>query len=720
MRASAGGDNGIAATTADRFDAVRALRWFSLILFLAVAAVGAVLSGPIFHMDEGSYLLNAAALAGKLRSSLVFGYYSGYSVLLVPAYLLLPAFAAIYHYALLVNALLLATLPFALVRILRWTVPEAAPRWHVLGAAVASCQTAVLTTSQMTISENLLIPLYAWLLACGASALFKRSNTDAVIAGAIAGCLFLVHPRGATMALPVLTALSLPCVRERGLRMPTLCLWLAAALVAALHVPLEWFAQKSADSQIVTYSLPILLGKLTSLRVWGQVAFNAFGTLTYSAIATFGVLFLGLRAATLRFSQMRPHRGEGIEPRDAVLLAATLGLLANIFVTAAYFNTPDRVDQLIYGRYTLPLLIPLLAFGLVQLRTANGGLPSPAWSATAATLGCIFVMALLFRFVPHPPADTWVHVNIIDLYIPFSLIGRVDWPTIGFYFCAIAFAIYSTCRVSPLAAAVLFGLINIAVAGFITIDQTLPSHALRARERQSEVAVREFEKATATPLCVSIASELDNWHSFDYQNWLFDRVDESAVVDRARCVHAIIASLTNQRPNYPRYRLISTDQSNPYGLFVEESPALASFAGSHALPPIDFPAPLAENERSAKIELLGIDKDPHVKVGQPFALNARVTHAGGNVVWPARFDPSPLLAIRVGARLDPLDAGGDPHVEFRADLPDSLDPGESATVHLDLGPISKAGRYTVTVGVLQEGFTWFDPTTSFTITATAP
>jgi hypothetical protein len=308
-----------------------------------------------------------------------------------------------------------------------------------------------------------------------------------------------------------------------------------------------------------------------------------------------------------------------------------------------------------------------------------------------------------------------VHVNVVDLYIPFTLAGRVDWPTIGFYFCLIAFALYSLCRISSRAAAILFALVNVGVAAYVTADMTVPSNALRARERQAEPFVRAFERATGTPICISISPGVDAWHGIDYQNWLFDRIDESAVVDRSRCIRGVIAPLDAPPPRYPGYRLVSTDLYNPYGLFLAQSDALDRYAATHALPPADFPHALPENERSADVEVIGLDDRTRIRTGYAFAFDTRITHVGGTVIWPARFDASPLLAMRVAARLDPLD-GGDAHVEFRADLPRSLAPGESAGATMVIGPLSKPGRYRVEVGAVQEGIAWFERTKTFTIT----
>lgn len=697
-----------------------ALRVFAGALFATLALVSLWMTGPLIHADEGSYLLNAAVLAGKLASSLSGGVYSGYSLLIVPGFLLFGSFGAIFHYVLIVNAALVASLPFALRRLLQCVAPDAGPTWRALAAAAASCQVAVLVNSQFALSENALATAYAWMLAFGATMLLRRKRSDAVVCGALAGALFLVHPRGAPMAVPVLLALSLPALRERSLRSSIFCLWFAAALVAAFHVPLEWLAKKSSDVEHLNYSVPFLLERLASAKALGQMIFNAFGAFTYIAVASFGLAVLGLfetlRAATRAWRQ----RGVGVPARDAVLLALLVGLAASLAVTAAYLNPPQRVDQVIYGRYTLPSVIPLLALGLLGLRTAFQGRLPTAWRAVATGFALIVLMGMAFHWLPHPPADRWVHINVLDLYIPFVAAERIDWPTIGFYFCFVAFGIYSIgAFVSTRLAGVVFAAFNLFVAGYITVDSTLPGNALRARERQAEIAVREFERSTHVPVCVGIADELDNWHALDYQVWLFDRIDQSAVVDRQHCVRGLIASMTEHRPPADQYRLISTDLYNPYGLFIQKSPALDAYAAAHPLPLADFPSPLPEDERSTKIELFGVGDGTRLNVGQPFTFRVRITNESKTLIWPALFDASPLKALRAGARIDPLD-GGDPHVEFRADLTASLKPGESTIADLTIGPIMTPGRYSLDVGALQEGIAWLIPTQTISIEVVAP
>lgn len=699
-------DSGEAVLTAldpalEETESGRLLRRFSLGLFLVLASVSLLMTGPLIHWDEGSYLLNAAAIAGKLHGNPANDYYSGYSLLLVPAFLLSGKFGTIYHYALIINAALLASLPFALWRIARTLTPQANPRWQVIAAIAASCQAAILANSQLALAENLLVPLYAWFIASGCIALSTRKLTHVLACGALAGALFVVHPRGLVMAVPVLTAFSLPVLRDRRSWMSLLVLWIGAAMVAGMHFPLEWLAEKSSNAPATAYGLGSVVSKALRRDSIGQIIFNAFGAFSYLVIATFGLLILAVREAVPpAWSALRP--GVQGTPRDHVCLALLLALLTSIIVTAVYFVPPTRADQIVYGRYTLPTLLPLLVLGI-------GALPAPgqwlkvAAPALGAGLICVAVMALAFHFLPHPAPQTWVHINVIDLYVPFMLVRRIDWLVIGGYFCAIAITLYAISYVSKQGAAFFFAMVGIAVAAAVTLTMTLPSNVGRATARQSEAAVRTFEAATGTPLCVSIAADVDAWHSMDYRNWLFDRIDQSTQVDRQRCVPARIASLLAGRPDPREFRLVSTDIGIPYGLFVAHSPALEQFAASHKLPPANALEPIPADDRNADIEMDPSTQKLTAGVGVPLDLRVRVTNRGSRVLSsdPSGWLPHPVL---VGAHVD---EGGKQRWNYRSALPQSLAPGQSVDVTVRIGPIDRPGLYPIHIGVLQEHIAWF-------------
>ena len=71
---------------------------FGALGLLALMAIASLfVAGPQIEVDEGSYLLSAATLLGKLSTSGVNSYYSGYSLLVLPAFLAGRDPTRIYH-----------------------------------------------------------------------------------------------------------------------------------------------------------------------------------------------------------------------------------------------------------------------------------------------------------------------------------------------------------------------------------------------------------------------------------------------------------------------------------------------------------------------------------------------------------------------------------------------------------------------------------------------
>ena len=296
---------------------------------------------PQVQADEGSYLLNAAMLAGHIHANPTYGYYSGYSLLLLPAFLFHSQPIPIHHGALLINALLVASTPLALYRLTRELWPAIAESTHVASALIATCYAQVLILSQYTMSESALVPLCAWLLASGMNMLQRERIGSALASGAIAGLLFLVHPRGAAMAAPILLVFSLFAFASgRGRRMVAVA-WLVAVAVAALHVPLELRAGRPAGGG-GGYSLGVMLSRLSEPSAWSWLLFNLIGATTEALVSSLGIFAFGVHAATTELRTAWKHGADRCTPKAAALLASLTGMAIALLATAAFFAPPER------------------------------------------------------------------------------------------------------------------------------------------------------------------------------------------------------------------------------------------------------------------------------------------------------------------------------------------------------------------------------------------
>ena len=565
--------------------ALHALGWFSLGLALLMACASSFLAGPQVQADEGSYLLNAAMLAGHIHANPAYGYYSGYSLLLLPAFLFHSQPVPIHHGALLINALLVASTPLALYRLTRELWPAIAESTHVASALIATCYAQVLILSQYTMSESALVPLCAWLLASGMNMLQRERIGSALASGAIAGLLFLVHPRGAAMAAPILLVFSLFAFASgRGRRMVAVA-WLVAVAVAALHVPLELRAGRPAGGG-GGYSLGVMLSRLSEPSAWSWLLFNLIGATTEALVSSLGIFAFGVHAATTELRTAWKHGADRCTPKAAALLASLTGMAIALLATAAFFAPPERADQLAYGRYALPMLVPLLAIGLVRLPDARAQrVRRMTWAMTVGLAG-IAITATAFTQLPATARTNWNFVNAAILHMAQRQAPWVDaWAAIAACFVAGTLMLRWCLQHSRRRAMAAYLGINLAAAACGWLTTTLPGSRYYAYDRTIVDTVHALATARNVRLCITFGRGVDAWHRPDLGWRLLPHVGPQ--VGRERCLHGTIASLETAPPAH--MRLIATERPSPLGtktpigLFMEGGAELDPFAEANGL-----------------------------------------------------------------------------------------------------------------------------------------
>jgi len=686
-------------------------------LLALMATASLFVAGPQIEVDEGSYLLTAATLLGKLSTSGVNSYYSGYSLLLLPAFLAGPNPTRIYHAALLINALLVATTPFALFRLTRLLYPEILPAWHASTAIAATCYASLLLISQHAMSESALVPLYAWLLATGAAAVIEARKSRAVFCGALAGLLFLVHPRGGLTAAAVLVALSLFGIRQKSLRVSMAALWLGVFSIAALHGPLENLAGKPAALSSA-YNADQLLLRLLRPSTWPWIAWNGFGALTEALVSTLGTVAIGLTALAATFRADISDR-RAMTPRTAVVLAVALGFAMALAMSATFFVPATRADQIAYGRYALPATIPLIALGLLRFTRDTTSRLRDALFAIVAGLASIVVLGFEFTRLPATTTSVWNYINAPLLYIAQHVMHFLDdahgaWWEIGICFLGASALLYAAAIASRAAGVVAYVALNLAIAALCWGTVTWPNAHTNAANRDVATAANAFEPVTGTPLCAELSSELksDLWIAIDMRWRALNGLSDARRPDGRPCAAASIEALPVTQLDQID-GLIAIERRLPLmqgsvGLFVEPGAALETWKAKQPAVPRELLAPLPESERRASIELLAPSGTPfRVRTGGTLGLDVRVTNAGVSRTWPTSdAGPYPIL---LGARSFPGDqtnALG----EYRVTFARPLAPGGSATSHIDVGPFPHAGTYRVSVGVVQELVAWFPET----------
>ena len=347
-------------------------------------------TGPVLFADETGYAMAARGLAGGAGGQLstTSFFHGGYSLLIAPGYAAFANPTTAYRAALVLGALLAASvLPLNYLLVRRTTT--ASPGLALSAGAVGASFPTLWVFSQTTTAEVLLSPLLlvALLLLDGLLAATTRARQALLgaLLGVVVAASVAVHGRMLVAAgVLVLGTCVLLARRRLG---PRSALAVLAALAGGLVLV------RLLDAAVLALGYPDRqpASVVTALQVLGTPAGsrhamgNLLGQGWYPLVATFGLLPLSL--------PLLLDRGAPLRRRAPVVALATLtvGLL---IAGAIYLDVRSRPDQLVYGRYAevgLPILAALGLVAVVQRPPTARRAVGTAVVVLAAT-GCIAVV----------------------------------------------------------------------------------------------------------------------------------------------------------------------------------------------------------------------------------------------------------------------------------------------------------------------------------------
>ena len=142
--------------------------------------------------DEAGYLANAAALAGHAFDG-ASSYHAGYSLLILPAFLLFDDPLRVYRGVQAINLILAALSILIVDRLLRELFPGTRRAMRLLATGVAASYPAWFVFSGLAMSENAMVP--AFCIAAWCCLRTGQQGGAAWIGWALAcSFLFVVHP----------------------------------------------------------------------------------------------------------------------------------------------------------------------------------------------------------------------------------------------------------------------------------------------------------------------------------------------------------------------------------------------------------------------------------------------------------------------------------------------------------------------------------------------
>lgn len=327
--------------------------------------------GFYFPADEFGYWSYAAGLAGYDWSDIASlgSYYSyGYSLILLPVFLIFKDGVIAYRAAMVVNIALLAVCFFILQKMGRTFYAAAAvfyPTW--------------LFYAGTTFAEILLVTLY--LTTCMLLLKYLQTDNKRYMALMLAAMfyMYLVHLRAIGVLVSGTAVLLLYNIRKYSIRKYIMrnggrkvrsvlvpaaaaAVILAVGLLMGLFIKNYWTGMVYGDTADTLKNANDYAGQfekiayIFSIEGLKNLIISVSGKILYLGLASYGIAYFGIIYAVRR-----------VRERKYFPLFVLLTTAAALMICAIYTIRPGRVDTLTYGRYHEYVMPVLLMMGIKEL-----------------------------------------------------------------------------------------------------------------------------------------------------------------------------------------------------------------------------------------------------------------------------------------------------------------------------------------------------------------
>ena len=724
-----------------------------------VVAVHLVLSGPmrvpIIQPDELGYLQNARYLArGGLRSQVE--YYPGFSVLLIPAWLLSAAPLTVFRSALWIEAGLSGLSAWLVWQLVPRLVGPVQPGYRALIAGLVCAYPAALLYGDFALSEMAFGAMFVLVVLVAAWALPDHRIRAWATFGLTSGLLVLVHPRGlAVVVAAVVIGLAILGWRRAGVG-PLLAL--TAGFVTSLSITVWLVRQvKTPTTQLGAYQPDGVISKSLSIHGATALGTEVFGQLFYLSVATFGLLPLGLILGAR--SLWRVLWGSDRQPIVLVQAFAALSFVGVWGLSSLFANLGDRADKLIYGRYNEGAIAPLLVLALADLLLSTRGKRRIAAACRWLAVGTIAIgVSGLVVMAGDSQAELYGPLNPANILSLQPVLARTGEHIHIIVLGAIGLAVLLILSLIswrlPVVAFVALALIFAASTIDTETGYIIPGSRARAQQDVIAQAIDSIRAANIGDLsCISYDPAPLGYGDYTYyEDQFLSPTQQFATFDTATgtplCGTLAIsrADPTVFASHYPGARLITSEN------FVDQSLWAVPRLGDDTFAALEVGGWLSPGP-SASLPLppdalaggsITVSGKSHVEVvrGQTSRVVVTIHHGAGGAPWPAvgalhsgsgeygvrltvqwytmSSVPGPVVGegptLARGATVGTGSNGfpttclslPDAPIGFscsRIELPATLLPGQSDRMSIDLtaGAALPPGAYRVEVGLEQEG-----------------
>ena len=708
------------------------LTLFSGVVFLIGILLSRNMTGPVFYEDGMGYLANARHLAGTRISPELAPtgfYYPGYSMLIAPLYLMPIGPDSIHQGVLLLNAAL-GSFQFLLGYFFLRRLVGIGTLSAVAASLVAALYPGVLLLQSYAFSDNLFRVVFLGCVIAAGLYFRKESIWRGALLGLLASLAYAVHPRGLGVVAVTAVLLLASAFNKRRTLSALGGLATLVVVTTGLRVVNQLLIEAMYRSD--DRSLVDLLSRLLDADFWLAIPIRASGQVWYLAVATAGLLPIGVTVAAIgaRRGWRALRRGERASPEDATL-SYLLITSAVLFAMAVVFMTPDdrglqRLDHLVYGRYNdsfVVVFVMLAVSRLVQYRedvkTGDSGLRGRLAIVTIAVMG---VAATLLGVLGADDLASGLP------FAPTSAIGisaYVDGEAaIPVFVATVGGALLATLVLVPVLEPrvpkrVGFAVLCVAFVGFSFVAE---QRVLRGFNEywMNLLTLDETVDYVGAPEVIGYDEADLSLHGLNgYQFWLdltdFEMFDSESGEDPPD-VDLVIASETWNEAERLEARLIAIEPRLDQGLWVLPGETQNDMAEAGYLLSADPTAQLPDEAMASEVEIVhGLNQPDSLMVGQSRTIQVRVRHLGEGSPWipMGAWAPSPVEgAVRLVARWIPAGESDVAAVQI-AELPRTVLPGEEVTIDLVVSASAsdnplEAGSYTLRLGLIQEGSRWFE------------
>lgn len=359
----------------------------SIVMFLLGIANIRLLYGPIIMPDETGYWAAGAYFAGwdwqgVMRLSPYYGV--GYGLFLAPVIAIFREPLAIYHAAIVENVILWIFSYWVLLYLAKRFFPKASAAYCCLACFAAIIFPAYLYNTQTTYVESCVV--FVFLINCAllANISEKPSCIKMMLLGILTILLFLLHQRTIGVAIALVMTLGLLLLRRKIKPRHIIAFFviLLTALLVAVLIKNNVVAnvyQNSSHSEYNDFSTQTQkVAEIFSLNGFFKLLVNCIGRVMYLGGASLLLVYWGMyytgRDIIYGMGLKKSYsqgQSSAIMQCAEIKVFLFLCVLASIGISAISMIEGNRLDHVIYGRYSEYVLAPILMIALMYLPRAQ-------------------------------------------------------------------------------------------------------------------------------------------------------------------------------------------------------------------------------------------------------------------------------------------------------------------------------------------------------------